>query len=167
MRNVISAIGICMGPDVTPLLVPKKFPSAMGIRFNPRIKIMVPVNSGGKKRLSLHVNNPKTKLNTPAKIVIPNIRGKPPVSMARMHAEREAELTVAKLINPEPQKRRLAEARMVEIPTAKSDEARSVPDSCRFKPIALAIVTGTVMLMERMMIICCRADTIKIEVGGV
>ena len=139
----------------------------MGMRFNPKIKIMVPVNSAVKKRLSLYANNPKTKLNTPAKMIIPNIRGKPPISIARMHAEREAELTEAKPINPAPQSRRLDDVRMVEMPAAKSDAARSAPDCRRFNPITLAMVIGTAILMERMMIICCRAETIKTEIGGV
>lgn len=57
----------------------------------PRIKIMVPVTSAGKKRRSLKVKEPSTNRSRPEKMVIPSTRGTPPSSAARIQAERAAE----------------------------------------------------------------------------
>ena len=89
--SVAIATTRCIGLYTPPTGAPRKFLSAVGTRLTPRMKIIVPVTSAGKNLRSLKVNEPNTKRSTPEKIVMPSTSGTPPISAARIQAERAAE----------------------------------------------------------------------------
>ena len=71
--------------------VPKKYFNPVGNVLIPKMKIIVPVTSGGNSFLKLNVNEPKIPFNMPENTVIPNTSGMPPIWAAMIQAANAAE----------------------------------------------------------------------------
>lgn len=84
--DTIRWLGSYSGNDV-----PKKYFNPVGNVLIPKMKIIVPVTSGGNSFLKLNVNEPKIPFNMPENTVIPNTSGMPPICAAMIQAANAAE----------------------------------------------------------------------------
>ena len=165
-RRVSTATSKCVGLN-SGSVVPRKYFKPVGSVLIPRMKIIVPVTSGGKSLRSLNVNEPNTALSTPENIVIPRTRGMPPIWAAIMQAANAAASEAERDWKPEPIYLLGSVCRIPVIPMENRAAERSDVDSVRSSPTVRPTETGSAIPKETTSSICCNDEKNRGPFGGV